>query len=283
MMLSAFIFVAFKTFNNRFGRYMLAGVVGWAVLVGSGACDRASTLRFEDGERPEATHSIAHLKTLCDGVRYPIVEGTVVRGTITANDRYGEFPRTLVIEDQTGGIAIAADYSAQDNPYPLGAEAIVYCNGLMLYDYGGKIRLGRSDGEGFCIPRGELGRHIRVSARAPRPLAATAVSIDRLTPALVDTYVRIDDVSFVESGTWCDRDPESGRYIATERTIEDPAGHTLTVRTPGSAHYAGEPLPEGRGSLYGILDSFGGVYSLRIAAFKTAFAATPATPATAYP
>ena len=118
----------------------------------------------------------------------------------------------------------------------------------------------------------------------PERIEARPVGIAELNPRYVDTYVRIDDVSFTESpAAWCDRDPESGRYTTTERTLTDAAGDMLTVRTAGTALYAGEPLPEGRGSLCGIVDCFNGKYTLRITGFETSFAATPAAPATAYP
>ncbi len=91
------------------------------------------------------------------------------------------------------------------------------------------------------------------------------MTIDGIGPGLVDTRVRIDGVRFVESGaTWCDTDPETGRTVTTERTIVDEQGNTLAVRTLGSCSYAKEPLPEGRGSLYGVVDCFSGKYSLRV-------------------
>lgn len=253
-----------------------------ALVVAAAACDRTTGIDYD--EAAETTCSIAYLKSLCDGQARTLVDGSAVRGTVTGNDRYGEFPGAIVIQDATGGITIAADYAAADNPYPLGAEVTVYCNGLTLYDYGGKIRLGKLDGDGLRIPRKELAKHLRIGGWTPERITATPTTIDRLTPARVDTYVRIDDVSFTESpASWCDRDPESGRYTTTERTLTDVAGNTLTVRTAGTALYAGEPLPEGRGSLCGIVDCFNGQYALRITGFETSFAATPAAPATAYP
>ncbi len=259
---------------------MLFGVFLPALVVAA-ACDRTTGIGY--GDAAQEVRSIAYLKSLCDGQTRTLTDGTAVRGRVTGNDRYGEFPGEIVIEDATGGIAIAADYPAADNPYPLGAEVTVYCSGLTLYDYGGKIGLGKLGGDGLRIPREELRRHIRPSGRPLQRIAATPITIDRLTPALTDTYVRIDDVGFTASAAWCDRDPETGRYTTTERTLTDSAGHTLAVRTAGTALYADEPLPEGRGSLCGIVDRFNGRYSLRITGFETSFVATPAAPATAYP
>lgn len=247
------------------------------------ACDRATTLEYEDEKQPEATCTIARLKSLCDGQRYPIVDQTVVRGTVTGNNRYGEFYQELIIQDATGGLAIAADYPAADNAYPLGEEVIVYCNGLTLYDYGGKIELGKVTAESTRIPREEVGKYLHISGQKPGRIAATPVRIGDLNPGHIDTYVRIDNVRFAEAAAWCDRDPETGRYMTTERQLEDADGNTLAVRTLGSALQAGEPLPEGRGSLCGIVDRFDGCYTLRITGLETAFVATPAAPATTCP
>ena len=252
-----------------------------AILFAVG-CDRATTIGFENEEDPRPECSIARLKSLCDGQYYPIAGQTVVRGIVTGNNRYGEFYNQLVIEDASGGIAIAAEYTAAENPYPLGEELIVYCNGLTLYDYGGKIMLGKVAGESTCIPRSELDAHLRLSGREAMHRTAAPASIGGLTAAHVDTYVRIDGVHFTERASWCEFDPETGRYLTTERTIEDAAGRTLAVRTLGGCLYADEPLPEGSGSLCGIVDRFNGVYSLRVTGFET-FLVTPATPATAYP
>ena len=246
------------------------------------ACDRASTLEYEEENRPETTCTIARLKTLCDGQRYPITDATVVRGVVTGNNHYGEFYRQLIIQDATGGIAIAADYPAAANPYPLGEELTVYCNGLTLYDYGGKIELGKATTESTRIPREELDRHLRLSGKKPQQITAARLRIGELTAAHVDTYVCLDGVHFIEAAAWCDRDPETGSYMTTERTIADAEGNTLAVRTLGTALYAGEPLPEGTGSLCGIVDRFAGRYTLRVTGFETQFAATPATPATTY-
>lgn len=251
-------------------------------MAGLSGCDRAATLVFENEEQPRPECTIARLKSLCDGQYYPIADQTVVRGIITGNNRYGEFYNQLVIEDASGGIAIAAEYAAAENPYPLGEELIVYCNGLTLYDYGGKTMLGKVAGESTCIPRSKTAEHLRLSGREAAHRTAAPVKIRDLTAAHVDTYVRIDGVHFTERASWCEFDPETGRYATTQRTVEDTAGNTLAVRTLGGCLYAGEPLPSGSGSLCGIVDYFNGTYSLRITGFET-FLATPATPATTYP
>ena len=75
-----------------------------------------------------------------------------------------------------------------------------------------------------------------------------------------DTYVHFEGVRFVQQGNWCDPDPETGRPATTERQIADASGREFTVRTAGTCTYATEPVPQGTGSVYGIIDYFNGKY-----------------------
>ena len=88
---------------------------------------------------------------------------------------------------------------------------------------------------------------------------------------------------FADAGKpWCDTDPETGRTVATERTILDAEGNEFTVRSAATCAYAKEPLPSGTGSLYGIIDYFAGKYTLRVTNREIVFSTT-ATPYAAHP
>ncbi len=133
------------------------------LLALSAGCDRATEPQFTVCP-PESQHSVAYLKSLCDGKSsVAITQEITIRGFVTANDLYGEFYRTIVVEDTSGGIAIAAEGAPLADLFPFGIVANVRCNGLTLCDYGGKIRLGTTPGDNGagCIPREELARYIR--------------------------------------------------------------------------------------------------------------------------
>ncbi|MEF2793576.1 MAG: DUF5689 domain-containing protein, partial [Alistipes dispar] len=71
-------------------------------------CDEATHPAPREEQR--ATNSVAYLKSLCDGRNSVVVTQEItVQGYVAANDRYGEFTKSLVIEDATGGITVAAD------------------------------------------------------------------------------------------------------------------------------------------------------------------------------
>lgn len=93
-----------------------------------------------------------------------------------------------------------------------------------------------------------------------------------------DTYVHFEGVRFVQQSNWCDPDPETGRPATTERRIADHTGREFIVRTAGTCTYATEPVPQGTGSVYGIIDYFNGKYTLRIANREVDFATVAARP-----
>ena len=209
-------------------------------------CDRATQPEFTV-RPPEPQNSVAYLKSLCDGKSsVAIAQDITIRGFVTANDLYGEFHRTIVVEDASGGISIAAEGSPLADLYPFGIVATVRCNGLTLCDYGGKIQLGTTPGDGGagCIPREELARYIRTEPPGGETPSAQLLTFDAVSARHIDTRVRFDDVRFADAGkTWCDTDPETGRAVATEREIVDTRGRTFTVRTAATCVYAKEPAP----------------------------------------
>lgn len=231
-------------------------------------CDKATKPGFTE-ESEVSRHTVAYLKSLCDGrSSVAVTQDITIRGFITGNDLYGEFDRTLVVEDASGGIQIAAGDSSLADDYPFGAIATVRCNGLVLCNYGGKIELGSAAGDygAEAIPQEELSRYIRVSLPGEgEKHRAAPLTFEEVGARRIDTRVRFDNVRFADPGaTWCDTDPETGRTVATERTILDAGGREFTVRSAATCAYAKEPVPSGTGSLYGIIDYFAGKYTLRV-------------------
>lgn len=231
-------------------------------------CNRASEPRF--GQSPAATRlSIAGLKTLCDAASSArIARDAAVRGEVVANDLYGEFRREIIIQDETGGISVAVEGEQLADRFPFGAIVEIRCNGLSLCDYGGKIRLGTEPGDDGApgeIPEEEIERHIRIVGAVDTEPRVQVLRPGEVTDRQVDTRVRFEEVRFVDVGAaWCNVDPETNRLVTTERGIVDADGDRFIVRTLWSCDYGAESLPEGSGSLTGVIDYFGGKYSLRV-------------------
>lgn len=179
-------------------------------------CDEATHPAPREEQR--ATNSVAYLKSLCDGRNSVVVTQEItVQGYVAANDRYGEFTKSLVIEDATGGITVAADLESVADVCPFGYVATLRCHGLVLCDYGGKIQIGVApEGSGAGrIPAEDFARYVSIRMpEADEGLRAEAVTIDRIAERHIDTRVRIDGVHFPQAGAkWCDTDPQTGRSV----------------------------------------------------------------------
>lgn len=235
-------------------------------------CGTATTPEYAAGENDPETVSIAYLKSLCRTGSVPIVRELRIEGQIVANDFFGEFPRRLIIEDATGGIEIPIDRDGLYKEFETGYYLTIYCNGLALGDYGGKIQLGAPPTDRYAVDRiaaDELHRFIRHSdtpaPAAPRPDTLTFAT--RRDPRRVSTYVLFERVRFADEEVgepFCPVAPESGRREAIDRHLVDERGDTLHVRFEPTTLYAAEAIPGGSGTVCGILDYFNGDYLLRI-------------------
>ena len=238
-----------------------------------GACNEATSIDLEKEEEVSGLCSIAYLKAQASNGERVIDESLVIQGIVTSTDRLGEFNRQLIIEDESGAILINIELAELYRRYPIGSQLEIYCCGLRLRNYGGRIELGGETDlyQRYGLREEELDRYIRTltpAASAPQPRAMT---FETITAQEVACYVRFDNVQFTESGIWCDEDSTASDAYASEHTITDPAGNRFTVRTLATCHYAKEPLPSGKGSLYGIIDYFNGRYSLRVVNYGVRF------------
>ena len=163
--------------------------------------------------------------------------------------------------------------------YPFGIVATVRCNGLTLCDYGGKIQLGTTPGDGGagCIPREELARYIRTE---PPGGETPSAQLLRSTPSRPGTSTH------ASVSTTC-VSPTPGKPGATPtRRRAAPSPPSARSSTPGAepspcgpprpASTQREPLPQGTGSLYGIIDYFAGKYTLRVTNREAEFSSTAA-------
>ena len=139
-------------------------VFGSLLLFVLQACGNASSLEYESGDGTARHVSIAYLKSLCRGVLYPVTEDLWIEGCVVGNDLYGEFSDALVVEDESGGIEVLIDAKRLYRTFDAGSTVRVYCNGLALGDYGGKVQLGFPPTAEYILDRisaESLGRHVR--------------------------------------------------------------------------------------------------------------------------
>lgn len=188
----------------------------------------------DDGESPGGDPvSVAYLKSLYRGYPLRVTDDVELRVVVTANDAYGAFRNTLVVQDATGGIEVKVRADAISLPYfpgqgrAYGSVAGAGCLG----DYGGVVSLGAASDDsayenGF-IPQSVWPQFLKKQGGVTDIRPDTLVFSD-LAAAWISRYVAFERVQFVDaecSENWCDTMSDTDRHLV------DPAGDTLIVRT----------------------------------------------------
>ncbi|MFN0035622.1 MAG: DUF5689 domain-containing protein [Saprospiraceae bacterium] len=197
-----------------------------------------------------------------------LTDDLVIGGTVVMDDRSGNYYKTIVIQDSTGGIEVKFSNGYLQNRYPVGRKIYIRCKGLMLTDYNGLIQLvgGRVVENGISSDIGLTENQERTQIvlgfkrDAPAP---KIVSVSQLNEGLVSTLITLEDVEFTKADTaqtWADVPSLS----SLNRTIQDCNGAQLFVRTSGFADFAIQKTPRGKGSITGVLGIFKTDYQLYI-------------------
>lgn len=233
------------------------------LLLGFAACvnqdfDAPPVEGIDPGITPDAT--IAELKALYrPGSLTAVEQDITIGGVVVADDRSGNFFRSFILQDASGGIQILINQTNFYNFFPIGRELFIKCKGLVIGESNGVLQLG-----GYVYVQNgaqqlgdiiALDDHIIRGKRVgdPEPRLRT---INSLNTADINTLVRLENVEFdaIELGfTYGDA---VGRRTLN-RTLKDCSGATIAVRTSGFATFASAQVAGGNGTITGIYSVFG--------------------------
>lgn len=211
----------------------------------------------------QANTSIRQVKAqfFTSGQIRPIDQDLVIRGIVVADDRSGNFFKTLTIQDTSGAIAIRMDGANLFTQYPIGREVFVKLRGLFVGDFARLIQIGggidNSDPtrpEVAPIASTLFDRYL-VRGSFNNVVAPRVVTINDLNDDLQNMYIQINDVEFQSADTaqpWANVVTRQ----SVNRTLRTCTGQTLIVRSSGFANFASQLTPTGRGSIRGIYTVF---------------------------
>lgn len=253
-----------KCLSSNCATKAIAAVSVMAACMASAACSTASSPGY--GSSPSEV-SIAWLRSMSRDASTTIRDDVSIRGRVTANDAYGEFFKSIVVEDTTGGIEILFDLYNLHRTFPLYAEVTLHCQGLALGRYGSMLFLGERPTGEYVVDRiaaADTRRFTIRRAENDADMEFPTVTIPELEPRHIGRTVRTEPLT-AEGGRWCDYDPETGAAADTERTATDSTGNTLRILLDRRCEYAEETMPHGGFTLCGIVEYRDGGYALRIA------------------
>lgn len=204
--------------------------------------------------------TIAELKASYSSFRL-IEDSIIISGIVTANDESGNLYKKIEIQDETGGIELSLDKTSLYNEYKVGQRIFIKCQGMYIGDYNNLIQLGYLyNGDIGRLPETYIAAHIfRDSLPGAKP-TPELITLNDLSTDKVSTLVTFNNVRFAEVGEiWAPKD-----VSATDRTMMDQSGNTLVVRTSSYANFAADTIPNGYGTITGILSIYGTTYQLTL-------------------
>lgn len=252
--------------QNHFSRLSLSAL--FLLLVGITACVKRD---FDEppttGEPVNVTANttIADLKKLhvsTNGGFDKITGDLIIEGTVVMDDRSGNYYKTLVIQDASGGIEVKFNDGYLYNQYPVGRKMYIYCKDLILTDYNNLIQLTGSTVEegGQLNDVGLTVQQVRTKiVKGPistTPPAPAVLSINELNNSHVSTLIQLNDVQFIKADTAKTFADPVTKY-SLNRTFGDCEGNQLLLRSSGYADFAGAKTPRGSGSITGVLGIYG--------------------------
>ncbi|HOY06516.1 MAG TPA: DUF5689 domain-containing protein [Saprospiraceae bacterium] len=256
--------------KNRF----FAAIAVLSLALGITACVKTEFDEPPVGGEPvtlTTNKTIAELKALhvTAGGFDKITEDIIIGGEVVMDDRSGNYYKTLVIQDASGGIEIKFNDGFLFQQYPLGRTLYIRCKDLILTDYNNLTQLIGSTVEengvlsDVGLTEAQARSKVVKGPFATTPLAPKEISISDLNPSLISTFVRLSDVQFAKLDTAKTyADPVT--QFSLNRTIEDCSHQQLLVRTSGFSDFASQLTPTGKGYIEGVLNVFGTTYQLAL-------------------
>lgn len=210
----------------------------------------------------DANGTILNLKALYQAGKFvEITQDIKIHAIVIADDRSGNFYKTLVVQDSTAGIEIKLNATGLFAKFPEGMKIGIKCKGLTIGDYNGTIQLGKGtylNGSNTNISgiedaqvnsylyAGPTGQYIK-----PRDL-----SIGALGAPYLSTLVRISGVEFSpadQGKTYADIVGKKSWNL----TLNDCNKQSIFLRSSNFSTFGGQLVPSQNGSITAVFSVFG--------------------------
>lgn len=186
----------------------------------------------------------------------------IIKGVVVGNDESGNIYKSIYIVDDSAGVNIALDQASLYTTYKIGQMIYIKCKGLYLGNYGGTMELGYNNaGVIGRIPSALIPAHLFLDSFPQNPPVPKLITIPTFTNAALCTLIKIDSVHFATAEVG---QPYSLSTATTNRTLIDQSGNQVILRTSNYATFASTNVPNGTGSIVGVLSNFSGTWQLYI-------------------
>lgn len=211
----------------------------------------------------KANITIKELKDMYASVSTPtrIESEYIIKARVTGNDKSGNIYKQLYVEDETGALSIGIDQNSIWATHRVGQEVFINLHQLFMLKYGGEMQLGYDATNANRIAWEVYTERVHFNGHPDAAKVQPAVvTINNLGNDMVNTLVRIDGVTFVNGG----KQTFTLNDNTTEQAVKDASGNTINVRTSSFSTFAKDLLPEGSGSIVGILGRYNGSWQFTL-------------------
>ncbi len=193
---------------------------------------------------------------------HEVAENKYLRTVITGDDKSGNIYKTLVLQDETAGIAILLDDVEIWNRYFVGKEVYVNLENIWLGDFNNLPQIGFEPVGGSMarIPAELIETVLLVGNTVGAP-APVSTSISQINPKMLNTLITLKDVQFT-TGSVSETYADAVTPLSINHYLEDCNGNEIIVRTSGFSSFAGDITPSGKGTVTALLGIFGSDYQL---------------------
>ncbi len=184
-----------------------------------------------------------------------------VKAVVVADDKSGNFYKTLVVEDENSdyGISLLIDQAELHNTYPIGRRVFIYLKNLWISDYNGLPQIGygpftEDNRESMAAIPSTLLPDILKPGQAGIAVEPFDVSINQLGELRLNTLIRIKDIQFANQG---DTYGDAVTKKTLNKTLSTCTNQTILLRNSGYSTFASTTVPSGKGTITAIYSIFG--------------------------
>lgn len=213
--------------------------------------------------------TIADLKAMHRTGSFEVItDDKTIGGIVIADDESGQFYKSIVIQDETGGISINLDGYDLYTAYPIGRKVYVKVKGLYLGDFNRLVQLGAgvdysSSARLSPIPASLFNQYL-IKGTLGNTIEPKVVSVANLDESLQNTLIQLNNFEFAVADTSKTfADPALGAS-AISYTLMSCSGENIILRNSSYADFAGYDLPNGNGSITAVYTVFGSTKQLNI-------------------
>lgn len=194
-------------------------------------------------------------------------EHVVIAGRVISSDAAGNIYKSLVIQDETGALAMSINANSMYNKYRMGQEVVIDLTDMYIGKYNGLQQLGfpeeyQDTYEATFMPYEFFEMHAQLNGN-PEPAKIDTIPVNSYNDLSTSPeglrkwqsqLVRFNNCHFEQGGQTTFTD---GHKTTSNRTLILADGNSIIVRTSGYSNFWGDVLPAGDGDVVGILSYFG--------------------------